>query len=173
MRRLILIVSLAIVSSSWGSGRSIEDLKMDKRFGIGVTAAGPLAIMGVEVDINITEQFSMSGGVGTGNDYSTLDIKARYYLPGKSVSPYIGAGLAHWWSSGTKSASPGPGIIQKFLAETPDPSQGFSLFIVYPTLGVQFLHSTGFEVSAEVEYLIKLFDLASGPYAGVGVHWYF
>ncbi len=170
---LLSVMALGMSGTSKGAGQTLEDLKMDKRFGVGVAAAGPFAIMGVEIDVNVTDQFSISGGIGTGMDYSTVAMKARYYLPGKSVSPYIGAGFAHWWSAGIKDKSPGPGILSKFLQETADPSKGFSLFLVYPTIGVQFFHSSGFEVSAEVEYLFKIFDLANGPFAGLGVHWYF
>ncbi len=171
------IITLGVaISLLWGTpcqaGTTLEDLKMDKRFGIGIEVGGPMAIMGIDIDVNVTEQFSLSAGLGTGMDYSTIGLKARYFLPGKTVSPYIGAGFAHWWSQGTNDTSPGPGILQRFLVGD-DPRQGFSLFIVYPTFGVQFLHASGFEVSAEVEYLFKLFDMANGPYAGLGVHWYF
>src|SRR4051812_49308480 len=72
---------------------SLEDLKMRKRFGLGMSAAGPLSMVGIEADVNITEDFSVSGGIGTGIDYSTFMVKGRYFLLGEWVSPYIGGGF--------------------------------------------------------------------------------
>jgi asparagine synthetase B (glutamine-hydrolysing) len=36
----------------------------------------------------------MSGGIGTGLDYSTFAVKGKYYLLGDSVSPYFGLGMS-------------------------------------------------------------------------------
>lgn len=178
-----LILALLPVLSLWAEAaahrpapvaKSLDTLRMEKRFGIGVAAGGPLSIMGVEVDINVSEDVSLSGGLGTGIDYTTLALKGRYFLLGKSVSPYIGAGAARWWTDQVKSTELTPGFLNNgFLADDFRPENGLNLFLVYPVLGVQYMHPMGIEFSAEVLYLFKVFNMASSPYAGLGVHWYF
>ncbi len=153
---------------------SLEELRMEKRFGFGFSAAGPLSLLGIEFDFNVTPEVSIGGGMGTGLDYSTMMVKGRYFLLGKTVSPYIGVGLARWWSQGTNEKNLSPSILQKkFLKPGSDLSDGFNVFLVYPVIGVQLMQPNGLSVFAEVQYLIKLLTLANGAYAGLGMHWYF
>jgi hypothetical protein len=160
--------------SGTGAHAQLDDLKMQKRFGIGFSAAGPLAVLGLEVDFNITETFSVSGGLGTGLDYSTMMVKGRYFLPGKWVSPYIAAGFARWWTSGTKEKSVSPSVLaNRFLSPADDLTKGFNVWMVYPALGVQFMHPLGISFFAEAQYLFRLFSMSNGTYAGLGMHWYF
>jgi len=174
LRLGLLLCLLAAPVFAATSSLTLDELKMQKRFGIGLAAGGGLAVMGLEVDFNLTETFSMTGGIGTGVDYSTFNVKARYYMPGKWVSPYIGAGFARWWSGGTDAKQIGPSVLaNKFIDPGQDLRQGFSVFILYPTLGVQFMHAMGFSVSGEVMYLFKVPDFANGTYAGLSAHWYF
>jgi len=152
----------------------LEELKMRKRFGIGVSAGGPLAIMGVEVDINIMEDFSLSGGIGTGLDYSSFMIKGRYFLMGEWVSPYLGVSLARWWTKGTKATRLAPSVLtSEFLPPGYDYTQGFSIAILSPSVGVQFMHPMGVAFFAELHYMIRMFSLENGTYACAGLHWYF
>jgi len=170
----ILFFSYSLTAASSAGQNSLETLKMEKRFGIGVVAGGPLSIFGIEIDINISEDFSLSGGIGTGIDYSTLALKGRYYLLGRSVSPYVGFGVARWWADSLKSADLAPALVSNnFLGDGFKPEDGLNLFLLYPVLGVQYLHPMGIEFSAEVMYLFKLLNFANAAYAGVGVHWYF
>jgi hypothetical protein len=157
-----------------GSARPLEELRMAKRFGLGISAAGPLSVMGIEIDFNISENFSISGGIGTGLDYSTFMVKGRYFLLGESVSPYIGASIARWFSSGTSAKAVSPSILaNKFLEPGTDLTQGFSVWILSPSIGVQFMHQLGFSFFAELQYMFKLVNFANGTYAGLGMHWYF
>jgi len=153
---------------------ALPDLRMEKRFGFGFSAAGPLSLLGMEFDINLSENVSIGAGLGTGLDYSTMMVKARYFLLGKSVSPYFGAGLARWWSQGTSESNLAPSILAtKFLPADANPEDGFNVFLVYPVIGVQFMHPMGLAVFAEIQYFFKLMTLANGAYAGLGMHWYF
>ncbi len=153
---------------------SLEDLKLRKRFGLGVSAGGPLALFGAEADVNLTEDVSLSAGLGTGIDYSTFMVKARYFLLGEWVSPYIGGGVARWWTDSLKDSRVSPAVLaNKFLRPGEGGVNGFSAWIVYPCIGVQFMSRMGFEVFAEVHYLFRLFSMSNGTYAGMGMHWYF
>ncbi len=153
---------------------ALEILKTKKRFGLGLTGGGGYGIMGLEGDFNLVPEFSVSIGWGTGIDYSSFNVKARYFLLGEWVSPYFGLGFSHWWSDGRGSRDVSPAILRnKFLASVEDPTQGYSIFMAYPCVGVQFMHFSGFSFSAEVMALFKLFNLANGTYAGASAHWYF
>ena len=152
----------------------LSELRMRKRFGVGFSAAGPLSILGMEIDVNLTENFSIGAGIGTGLDYSTFMVKGRYFLLGEAVSPYVAAGFARWQSDGSTPTRLAPSMLtQTFLAPGYDVTQGFEVLLVYPAIGVQFMHVMGMSVYAEAQYLFKLFDFANGLYAGMGIHWYF
>jgi len=153
---------------------SLVDVKNQKRFGIGLSAGGPLSVLGTEVDVNLSEYASISAGIGTGLDYSTMMIKTRFYLPGKWVSPYLGGGFARWWTAGTRQTKLGPSVlVNRFLPSDYNYADGFNVWMFYPTAGVQFMHPLGIAFFAEVEYLFRLISFSNGTYAGIGMHWYF
>ena len=60
----ILWVALSFSSGVYAATTGLDELRMAKRFGIGVEAGGALAVMGISVDVNITENFSVGGGLG-------------------------------------------------------------------------------------------------------------
>ena len=152
----------------------LEDFRLAHRFGVGFSAGGMLSILGIEADVNLTEQLSISGGLGTGLDYSTFMVKARYFLLGQWVSPYVAASFGRWWTSGTKDKNLSPSILaNKFLGPGYDATNGFSVYLLSPAVGVQFMHPLGFAISFELQYLFKLIDFSNGTYAGLGMHWYF
>ncbi len=157
-----------------GASMQLEAVKSAKRFGIGFSAGGALAIMGIVADVNLSPNLSMGLGMGTGLDYSTLMVNARYFLLGEWVSPYVGLSFARWWTSGTLATSVSPSILSdQFLGAGYDYTKGFSVFLLSPAVGVQFMHPMGFAISAELQYLFRMMDLSNGLYAGLSVHWYF
>ena len=163
-----------LMDSDTQSIHNVEELKIKKRFGIGISGGGPLSILGLEADANLTPDISLSMGLGTGLAYSTFMVKTRFFLPGEWVSPYAAIGIARWWTSGTASTDIGPSVlVNKFLDGDRDYTKGFNVWILYPAVGVQFMHMLGFSFFAEVEYLFRLFNFSSGTYAGLGMHWYF
>lgn len=173
MKKLFIMMIILFVGAVQGAV-SLEELRMLKRFGVGISAAGPLSVIGMEFDVNVSESFSIGGGIGSGLDYSSMMVKGRYFLLGQSVSPYIGAGLARWWTSGTKEKNLKPSVLpNRFLSPNQDLTKGFDIFMMYPVFGVQFLHQVGFSVSAELQYLFKLVSFSNGTYAGLSMHWYF
>lgn len=167
-------VVLLFCTAAVADTTQLETLKTSRRFGVGASAGGPLAVMGVEADVNFDENLSIGLGLGTGIAYTTFMAKARYFLLGEWVSPYMGLAVARWWTDGTQSTSVGPGLLtDKFLPPGYDLRQGFSLFLLAPSVGVQFMHPMGFAVSVELQYLVKLLDFANGAYGGLSAHWYF
>lgn len=173
MKRLALVWLLAQSITVFGAAK-VEDLKMRKRFGVGVSAGGPLSMLGIEFDVNLREDISLSGGMGTGLNYNTMMLKGRYFLLGDWVSPYLGMGIARWWTNGTKGTELSPSVLSnKFLGPNVDPRGGFDVVMLTPAMGVQFMHPMGLAVFAEIYYLFKLVDFSNGTYAGMGMHWYF
>lgn len=173
MKRSLLILVFCFASSVQGM-ELLAELRMQKRFGVGFSAAGPLSMLGIEADVNLSPTLSLSAGFGTGIDYSTMMIKARYFLLGEWVSPYLGIGISRWWTEGTTAEKVSPSVLMnRFLGPDYDLTQGFNLFVLSPSVGVQFMHPMGMAFFAEIQYLFKLFDFANGTYAGMGVHWYF
>jgi hypothetical protein len=169
----ILLGSLFLGSLLHGAETKIEELKMKKRFGLGVAAAGAYSVMGVEADVNINENVSVAGGLGTGLDYSTFTLKGKYYLLGQRVSPYFGLGLARWWTDGIKDTNIGPSLLKNKFLSGSDYIQGFNVWMLYPAIGVQYLHPMGIALYAEIQALFKLPTLANGTYAGLGAMVYF
>ena len=115
----------------------------------------------------------MSGGLGTGLDYSTFTLKGKYFLLGERVSPYIGGGVARWWTDGTRETNVGPSVLKNKFLSGNDFSDGFNVWMLYPALGVQYLHPSGVSLYAEILALFKLPSLANGTYAGLGALLYF
>ncbi|MBI4404399.1 MAG: hypothetical protein HY537_09575 [Deltaproteobacteria bacterium] len=170
---LIVVLFSLQAHAMEGMSSSMEQMRMQKRFGFGFSAAGPLSVLGLEFDFNITEQLSVGGGIGTGLDYSTFMVKGKYLLLGKWVSPYFAAGLARWWTGGTKEEKLSPSVLANKFLDGEDLRDGFSVFIFYPAVGVQFMHPIGIAVFVEAQYLFKMVSFANGTYAGLGAHWYF
>ena len=174
MKYLSLLFFVCVTTYAASTSTNVEELKMEKRFGLGLSAGGPLAVMGIEADVNITPEWSISTGLGTGIDYSTFTIKNRFYLPGQWVSPYLGLGVARWWSGGTKEKKLSPSVLaNRFLGGQTDFTQGFDVWMLYPAAGVQVMTAMGFAFYVEFEYLFRLVSFANGTYAGLGASWFF
>jgi hypothetical protein len=169
---IVFMGFLALSQAGFAEGR-FEELKMKKRFGIGVAAAGPLAVLGLEVDVSVTEKLSISSGLGTGLDYSSFTLKGKYFLLGEKVSPYLGGGVARWWTDGTRETNIGPSILKNKFLSGSSFADGFNVWMLYPAIGVQYMHPMGISFYAELQALFKLPTLANGTYAGVGALVYF
>lgn len=167
------IIFLILAFSIFGKASFLEDFKMERRFGIGLAVGGPYSKMGIETEFNLSPDWSLSGGVGRGENYSSFATKGKYFLLGDQVSPYFLLGLARWWSSGTNSGEISPSVLKNIFLAGEDTSQGFSVWTVYPGIGVQFVHDTGFSCYFEAHYLFKIPNFSNGTYAGLGMSWFF
>jgi len=172
MKKYVLAFLFGIVSAS-SFASFMEDFKMERRFGAGFGVGGPLSALGLEIEFNLSPDISISGGVGSGLDYSTFAVKGKYFLLGDQVSPYFLLGFARWWTDGTANTDIGPSVLKNNFLEGRDPRSGFSVWTLYPGIGVQFLHDSGFSVYAEAHYLFKIANFSNGTYAGLGASWFF
>jgi hypothetical protein len=170
MRMLVLFFLLVARVCQAGF---LDDFKNERRFGAGVGVGGPLSALGLEIEFNIKPEISIAGGLGTGGDYSSLAVKGKYFLLGDQVSPYFLFGLSRWWSQGTTQSDIGPAVLKNIFLEGADPRNGFSIWTMYPGVGVQFIHDSGFSLYLEAHYFFKIPNFANGTYAGMGVSWFF
>jgi len=172
MKKLFLSVLLCLFTFS-SFGGFMEDFRMERRFGAGIGVGGPLSALGLELEFNLSPEWSLAGGLGSGMDYSTLAVKGKYFLLGDQVSPYFLFGFARWWSEGTVNREIGPSVLKNVFLQGQDPRNGFNVWTAFPGIGVQFLHDSGFSVYAEAHYLFKMPNFSNGTYAGLGASWFF
>lgn len=186
MKRLVLLSALFLYSS-FGFATLIQndthtsaaDIKLDHRFGAGVMIAGGAGVLGAAFDVNFNPFLSTSAYIGTGHEFTAIGFKAQYYILGSVVHPFIGLGYSNWFA--------GPGIqnINKinpkliYLSLLNDEQRanafrdGFSVHLIYPTFGVQFVHESQFSVAAEIMYLFDITDFQGSPYFGISNYYYF
>jgi len=169
IRYFIFISFFCLVSQ----GGFLEDFKMERRFGFGLAVGGPYSQMGIETEFNLNPDWSLAGGVGRGDGYSSFAIRGKYFLLGDQVSPYFLFGFARWRGMGISKEDLSPSVLKNVFLADEDPQNGFSVWTAYPGIGVQFIHDTGFSCFFEAHYLFKLPNLASGTYAGLGMSWFF
>ncbi len=172
-KKFFLFAAFSFAFFSFASTPDLIELRLKRRFGVGLSAFGELALFGIEADINISEELSIGTGIGTGLHYSSFMVKARYFLLGENVNPYFGFSFLRWWTDATKEEKLFPPILrEKFLPSSQNSSGGFDILLVTPLVGVQFMHITGLSLFVELQYLFKLFDFKNGLYAGLGIHFY-
>ena len=152
----------------------IQQIREEHRFGVGASIGGGLGVFGFEVDVNVNDWLSLTGGYGAGIDFSSWTVKARALLPGAWVAPYAALGVSRWWSGATGESRPGPGLLASdLLAPDEDAAKGFNAFLLYPAVGVQFMQRTGFSFYAEMQCLLRIASFRHAFYAGAGAHMYF
>ncbi|NBX91818.1 MAG: hypothetical protein EB078_10360 [Proteobacteria bacterium] len=171
MKKIICLIALVITNLTYAS--FMADFRLERRFGVGLGVGGPLSVLGLEVEFNLSSDVSLVGGIGSGHDYSTFAARGKYFFLGDQVSPYFLLGFARWWSQGTTQTDVGPAVLKNIFLQGEDPRQGFSVWTVYPGIGVQFIHDSGFSMYAEAHYLFKMPSFSNGTYAGLGASWFF
>lgn len=164
-------------SSTYSSG---SGLKATKKIGISATFAGPVGLFGTNLDINFTEDFALSLGVGLSQGFNSFNVHMKRTLGGESFQPYFAAGYSRWSARGNEGSveQTTPGVLaDKFLSDREKRTGEFVENIIYPGLGLQYLTLDGdwqgLGVFAELQVLLDLDDIAVGTTASVGSIYYF
>ena len=170
-----------VVNQSYGFGvaRGL-DLRHSRKMGVGLSAAGALGMAGANLEINFTPELSFLGGFGLGTGYQSYHFQVKKVMGGQSILPYLSAGFARWYSTGTprtrKSIIPGF-FSEKFLSDTEIETGKFGENMVYPSLGLQFVQLDGewkgFSLYAEILILVDIDDMVSQTTGGLGLLYYF
>jgi hypothetical protein len=175
----LLSRSGAAIARSKEAFDDLASFKRKKKMGISTTLAGATGLFGINLDLNIFEDFAISLGGGVSHGFSSYNMHIKQTLGVDAFQPYMVFGYSRWFSDGggpVSQTSPGL-LVHKFLSEGARQSGQFAENIIYPALGLQYVNLTGeyqgFGVFAEVMVLMDLNNLAVGPSAGTGAIYYF
>ena len=130
--------------------------------------------------MNFSPRVGFVAGYGGGKGFQSYAFELKQYIGGDSFLPYIGAGYAHWWGrekeEGLDTSKP-QFLTDKFLNDAEKSTGKFTIDMIYPSLGVQYLSLdgewAGFSMFAEVVMMIDIAEFNSSPTAAVGMMYYF
>jgi hypothetical protein len=166
--------------SSFTSADGIS-LRRERKVAVGVSVAGPLAVLGGNLELNFDPQWGIMGGFGTGFSYQTWTFQVKRVLAGEYLLPYLAGGIARWYtttpSNGRISDNVQPSYLQRFLSDSEKESGQFSKILLYPAFGLQYMQLSGdyagLSVYAEVCLLLNVGDMESAPTGTLGMLYYF
>jgi len=156
-------------------------LRKERRVAVGFSAAGPLGVLGGNLELNFNPRWGVMAGYGTGFSYQTWTLQVKRVLAGEFLLPYLAGGLSRWYTTtpgkGPVSKDLQPGYLERFLSDTEKQSGEFTQLLVYPAFGLQYIQLNGdyagLSVFAEVCMLLGLDDFEAAPTATVGMLYYF
>ncbi len=166
------------------TSRSSSDgltLRKERRVAIGASAAGPLGVLGANLELSFNPRWSIMAGYGTGFTYQSWTFQVKRVLAGEYLLPYLAGGIARWYTT-TPGKEPisketQPGYLEKFLSNTEKERGEFSQVLIYPAFGLQFIQLSGdyagLSVFAELVMLLDVGDFEAAPTGTVGMLYYF
>jgi hypothetical protein len=170
----------ATVMAAQDSYTSAYEMRAHRRMGVGAEVMGELGMAGAFVELNFTVDDSAVLGFGGGLQYSSFEANWRHVFGGRSLSPYISVGIAHWYTTGDgqKFETLIPGALSdKFLTSAELETGKFSLNFFAPAAGLQYNMLsgpyTGFALRAEALMLTGLRGFQSSPMGSLGGIYYF
>jgi hypothetical protein len=160
---------------------SARQMKMKRRVGVGLAAAGQLGLGGALIDLNFTPDNSFVIGFGGGPLYSSYSFQAKYSFSGQAINPYLAFGLAHWASTNGSKSEIGkttPSFLgSRYLNSDEIKSGSFAKTFLIPSAGLQynqlFGSSVGTSLFAEVFLFMLPENLSPMPTGSLGVLYYF
>jgi len=180
----ILVRDGSRVGSSSRAQSSSDGLELRKkrRVAVGTSVAGPLGVVGLNLELNFNPRWSVMAGYGTGFEYQSYNFQFKRVLAGEYLLPYMSAGLARWYT-----AQPGnrpvnselqPSFLyERFISQYEKDTGEFSEILIYPGFGLQYVQLTGdwagVSIYGELLLLIDVEDLQTAPTATLGLLYYF
>jgi hypothetical protein len=178
-----------LVDETWGGGRlgttsssfsSVSSLRKTKKLGLQTTVAGAAGLLGLNMEVNLNENFAISMGPGVSRGFRSFNAHVKKFMGGNRFSPYFVGGFSRWYSSareeGVESTTP-EFVEKKFLTGRERRTGKFAENIIYPGLGLQYLKTSGdwsgLGFFGEILFLVDIDDLETSPTAGVGSIFYF
>lgn len=157
-----------------------SEMRGTRRAGVGVLTGGLSGIFGVNLEINFTQTFALSGGAGFSSDFQSLFLGGKHVFGGKWIMPYGTYGYARWFNHGgeRKVGTTTPGFVaEKFLSQKERDRGIFSENLLFGGLGVQYLQLNGdwagSSVYVDANILVDIEDLVAAPTLGAGYIYYF
>ncbi len=157
------------------------DFRRQRKMGFGVSTAGALGLLGINLELAFSPEASLIGGFGTGDIYQSFSFQYKYVLGGHWLSPYVGMGYAKWY---TTKANPVaiettmPNFLAtKFLNDEELRTGVFSENLIFPMAGFQYHQLrgpySGIALYAHALMLFDLDDFVSAPTGELGAYYYF
>ena len=159
---------------------STYELRARRRMGVGAEVLGELGLGGAFVELNFAPDDSAVLGFGGGLQFSSFEVNWRHIFGGRTISPYVSLGVAHWYtiSEGTPISNSIPSVLtDKFLTQSEIDAGKFSLNFIAPAAGLQYNvlsgSYAGAAVRAEAVLLTGLRGFQTGFLGSLGVLYYF
>lgn len=157
------------------------DFRKKRKFGVGLSTAGALGLVGANLEIVFTPESSFMGGFGLGDSYQTFALQYKKAIGGRWFVPYVGGGFARWYTAGDKNGSvqdTSPGFLaDRFLNDEERRSGEFAENLIYPMAGVQYYQLkgdwAGSSLYAQIMMLFDMDDFVSAATGEFGVFYYF
>lgn len=171
----------AVSKTSVSAAADGMSFRKQRRFGVGLSTAGALGLVGANLEINFTDQTSFLGGFGLGDSYQSFALQMKHSIGGRWFMPYVGGGYARWYTAGDKNGQlnkTNPSFLaDRFLNNEEKSSGEFAENLIYPMAGVQYLQLSGnwagVSAYAQILMLIDIDDLISAPTGEFGIFYYF
>lgn len=178
----------AILLDETGSSRirskaPIEGMRMRsaRKIGLGTEFSGPLGLVALKAEINLSHLSTIGAGAGLGPGFQTFGFELKRVIGGNSFVPFIAGGFSRWYSvlrEGQSLQTSTPAFFaSRFLSEQERLSGDFAKSFVYPSIGVQYYQLNGAwqgaSVYAQILMLIEIQRLNSAPTGSVGFLYFF
>jgi hypothetical protein len=155
-------------------------LRKTRRVGVGVSGAGPLGMMGANLELNFTPKWGLMTGFGTGMTYQSYTFQVKRVLAGEYLLPYLAAGVSRWYTTSEgrgKINNIQPAFLERFMTPEEKDKGEFSEILLYPAFGLQYVqldgNFAGYSMYAEMLMLVNLENFESAPTGTVGFLYYF
>lgn len=162
-----------------GQYGSFEQMRSDRRVGVGVEMFGRLGAVGINFELNYTPVDAAIAGIGGGPGYNSVALGWKHILGGETLTPYFATTVAHW-SGNTKSSLDGSNphyLEERFLSAKEKASGQFSHFFAIPAVGIQYNKlagpSAGAALYAEFMLVVETSTMAQAPTGALGALYYF
>ena len=168
------------VKADLQSFTSVEAMRDRKKMAISTTVSGATGLLGLNLNLNFSKEFTTSFGVGLSRGFQSFNAHIKYSLGGTSIMPYLVGGYSRWYTNDPegeiKRTSP-PVLAKKFLSGKERATGDFDESLIYPGIGLEYVNLSGdwqgLGLFAELLMLIDIDDFVTGPTIGVGSIYYF
>ncbi|HEX4923015.1 MAG TPA: hypothetical protein VFV50_02980 [Bdellovibrionales bacterium] len=152
-----------------------------RRVAIGASAAGPLGFAGANLELNFTDRWGVGAGFGGSTNYQAYTFQIKHVLAGEWLLPYMSFGYSKWYTAGTPKGpirETNPAFLtERFLSPEQKHLGDFSVHLLYPSFGLQYVQLggawAGFSVFTEILMLVDVEDFEAVPTGTLGMLYYF
>lgn len=151
-----------------------------RRVGIGASGAGPLGMLGANLELNFTPKWGLMAGYGTGMTYQSYTFQVKRVLAGEYLLPYLAGGVSRWYTASEgrgKIENIQPAFLERFMSADEKSKGEFSEILLYPAFGLQYVQLdgawAGYSMFVEILLLVDIEDFETAPTGTVGFLYYF